>query len=272
MGSSRRSSVGRGVLLLAVGALLALGTGCAQWPGQPPRPADRPVVTNPGRFTATAGPGSFLELVDSEGTPIAASHVAFGRPACADGKDNDLDGAPDAGSDRQCVGAEDANERLDGLQPAVASTLPLDVGRNGTIVVDPTRLVVQQREYCFDAGELWCTAITLRGAGPRRLGRITGSSLTVPIPITIELDALTGFPDFGSDCEIPYIDSVFSGRNYDESAGTVRLATSDVPVAAAADCGPWTEEVNSVLGLPTVGDSVIELTIANRNGDPIQLR
>jgi hypothetical protein len=272
MGSVRRSCVGRGFLLLAAGALLALGTGCAEWPGRPPRPADRPVVANPGRFTATAGPGSFLELVDSEGTPIAASHVDFGRPACSDGKDNDLDGGIDAGSDSQCVGADDANERLDGLQPAVASTLPLTVSRNGTIVVDPTELVVQQREYCFDAGELWCTGITLRGAGPRRLGRITGSSVTIPIPITIKLDALTGFPGFDSDCEIPYIDSVFSGRNDDANAGTVRLATRDVPVAAAADCGPWTDQVNAVLGLPTVGRSVIELTIANANGDPIQLR
>jgi hypothetical protein len=229
------------------------------------------VVTNPGRFTATAGPGSFLELVDGEGTPIPASHVDFGRPACADGKDNDLDGGVDAGSDPQCVGPGDANERLDGLQPAVASTLPIIVRRDGTVVVDPTDLVVQQREYCFDAGDLWCTGITLRGAGPSRRGRITGSRVTIPIPITIKLDALTGFPGFDSDCEIPYIDSVFSGANYDETAGTVRLATSDVPVAPAADCGPWTEQVNAVLGLPTVGRSVIELTITNHNGDPIQL-
>jgi hypothetical protein len=50
------------------------------------------------------------------------------------------------------------------------------------------------------------------------------------------------------------------------------LTTSNVPVAAAADCGPWTEEINAVLGLPTVGRSVLEATIVNQRGEPIRLR
>jgi hypothetical protein len=271
MTSIPRSFIGRVCLLFVVGAVLALG-GCARWPGRPPVPADLPSVTNPGRFTGTAGTGSFLELVDGEGAPIPASHVDFGRPACADGKDNDLDGDRDVGSDPQCAGADDANERLDGLQPAVPSTLPLGVRRNGTIVVDPTDLVIQQREYCLDIGEIWCTGITLRGAGPSRRGFINGSRVTIPIPITIKLDALTGFPGFDPNCEIPHIESVFTGDDYDEATGTVTLTTSNVPVAPAADCGPWTDQINAVLGLPTVGRSVIELTIVNESGEPIQLR
>jgi hypothetical protein len=247
----------------ALAALAAVGVtaGCL--------PEPRP--TNHGQFTGEALPGSFLELVDGNGAPIPASNVDFGRPACGDGKDNDVDGLADA-ADPACVGRADANERLPGLQEVVPTTLPVRVKPNGVVTVRPSDLVVQQREVCLDlgTGEPWCTGITLRGAGPARRGSITRDTLTLPIPITIEMVGLSGFPTpLGPDCVIPYIDSVFTG-SYDEDTGVAELSVSDVSVERAPDCGAWTEAINGTLGLPTTGRSALVVSLRNDAGDPVR--
>jgi hypothetical protein len=248
---------GRGAALLAAG----LVAGCLATPA------------NPGPFTGTAQPGSYIALVDEAGATIPASYVDFGRPACADGRDNDADAVADLG-DTGCVDADDANERLPGLQAYVPSTLPMTVNPSGVIVVEPTDLVVQQREYCFDAGTgtPWCTGITLRGSGPTRRGTIeTDSTLTLPVPITIAMEAVSGFPSgFGDDCVIPHIESVLVG-SYDEQTGTAELHMSGVPVEQAPDCGTWTASVNAALGLPTTGGSTLVVTLLDPAGEPLQL-
>jgi hypothetical protein len=229
--------------------------------------------TNPGPFTATATVGSHLELVDEHGDVIPASHVDFGGPACADGRDNDVDGRADL-ADRGCAGADDANERVPGLQEHVPTTVPITVKPSGVIVVRPTEMVVQQREYCLDAGTgtPWCVGITLQGAGPARYGSIeTDGILTLPLPITIAMEAVSGFPTgFGPDCVIPYIDSAFTGP-YDEATGVATLEVSGVPVDRAPDCGDWTAQVNAALGLPATGTSMVVGTVLNADGEPLQV-
>lgn len=248
---------GRGAALLAAG----LVAGCLATPA------------NPGPFTATALPGSHIALVDETGATIPASYVDFGRPACADGRDNDVDGVADLG-DAGCVNAEDANERLPGLQAYVPSTLPVTVNPSGVIVVDPTALVVQQREYCFDAGTgaPWCTGITLQGSGPVRRGMIeTDSTLTLPVPITIAMETVSGFPSgYGDGCVIPHIDAVLVG-SYDEQTGTAELHMSGVPVERAPDCGVWTDSVNAALGLPANGGATLVVRLLDAAGEPLRL-
>ena len=228
-------------------------------------------VTNPGEFTATIGPGSFIELVDEAGQPNPESFLDIGNPACNDGADNDLDGAVDTGADPQCDSAGDANERLDGVQAYVPTTLPFQVEPDGHFTVQPTDLEILPVEHCVPgtAGEVWCLAVTLRGAGPERQGSINGSHVELPIPITLKFDAVVGFPGFDPACASDYIDAPFSGDNYDEATGQVTVRVENQRVLALTNCGDWTEVLNQVLGLPTVGQSTLELTLLDADGDPI---
>lgn len=253
----RRPWARRGVA--AVGALALTGAaGCFSAP------------SNPGAFTLVAGPSSWLETYDAAGSGYPASHVEFGAPACADGKDNDVDGVVDV-SDDGCVGADDANERLPGRQAHVPTSVPVEVSPHGLVTLDPTQLVTQQREWCFDAGtgEPWCTGITLRGAGPERWGAIDDDAIAVPLPITIELETVSGFPSgYGPDCILPYIDATFAG-SYDPTTGGFEMSVEEVPVGAAPDCGVWTASVNAALGTPAMGRSVITGTLLDGDGRPV---
>jgi len=245
--------------LAAAGALALTGAaGCFSAP------------TSPGAFTLEAGPSSWLETHDASGNGYPASHVEFGAPACADGKENDLDGVTDV-ADGGCVGGDDANERLQGHQAHVPTSVPVEISRHGVITLDPTQLVSQQREWCLDAGtgEPWCTGITLRGAGPDRWGAIDDDAIAIPLPITIELEALSGFPSgYGPDCVLPYIDATFAG-SYDPATGAFEMAVEGVPVGAAPDCGVWTASVNAALGTPTTGRSVMTGTLLDGDGRPL---
>jgi hypothetical protein len=261
---TRRETTGRRApwarrALVAAGALVLTGVaGCFSEPA------------NPGAFTVEAGPGTWLETYDAEGSAFAASHVDFGVAACADGVDNDVDGVAD-GADAGCVGADDANERLPGRQDVVPTTLPLRVNEHGVLLVDPTDLVVQQREWCFPVagGEPWCTGITLRGDGPARWGGIDEDEILLPIPITIELETVSGVPSpYGPGCVIPHIDATFYG-SYDPATGAFEMSVDDVPVGAVPDCGAWTAPVNAALGTPTMGRSVITGTILDDEGEPV---
>ena len=245
--------------LWAAGALVLTGAaGCFSEPA------------NPGTFTVEAGPGSWLETYDADGTAFAASRVDHGVAACADGVDNDVDGSAD-GADAGCVGAEDANERLPGRQEVLPTTLPVKVDAHGVVHLDPTDLVVQQREWCFpvSGGEPWCTGITLRGSGPVRWGGIDEDEILLPIPITIELETVSGFTSpYGPRCVVPHIDATFYG-SYDPATGAFEMTVDGVPVGATPDCGAWTAQVNAALGTPTMGRSVITGTILDDDGDPV---
>ncbi|HET6950412.1 MAG TPA: hypothetical protein VFI47_08555 [Acidimicrobiales bacterium] len=257
---------GRGRLtatLIAAGGLVA----CALGPGDPARPAD------PRSYQATALAGSYIQLVDEVGERIPASYIPFGQAACDDGRDNDVDGMPDAG-DGDCVGVDDANERLPGLQPYAPATLPLTVDAEGVIAVDPSDLVMPQSEWCTQVGDdtPWCAGVTLRGTGPEQSGLyFTGTTPVLPLPVTIEIEALSGFPGgFGDRCAIRDIDSLLAGP-YDPVTGVATLRTTDLAVDRATGCGAWTEGVNRVLGLPTTGNSTLVLTIVDDTGAPLRV-
>ena len=254
---------------LAIAAVAGLALGAACTPAPPPPAGELP--TNPGRFTGTIEPGSFLQTVDEGGRPYPASHIDLGRPACADGKDNDVDATTDV-DDPGCVGADDANERLAGHQAFEPTTVAINVRANGVISVRPSDIVVQQREYCLPVGDdVLCSGITVRGAGPPVRGSISGTTMTIPYPITIDIEWLSGDWTVEEGCAIGYIDSVFTGDDYDEATGRVTLRTADVPVPAATGCGPFENAINGSLGVPTLGESTVVSTFVDADGVPIQL-
>jgi hypothetical protein len=263
----RRRGVGRRVFLAATFVLLAAGVGAAVVLSDPPPGSTR--VTNPGTFTGTAGPGSHYRYVDRNGQAVPLAVLDIGRPSCADDEDNDLDGRTDRGDDG-CADDSDANERLPGHQPYTPSTLPVRIKANGVITLRPSDLQVQPTEKCIagDDGPQ-CVSITPRGAGPARRGTIEGDTITMPIPITVKLDAVTGYPGFDPACEVGYSENIYTG-DYDADTGVVVLETDPAanPVPAATGCGDWTDAINGALGLPGTGAGRLVVTVLDEAGDP----
>jgi len=223
---------------------------------------------NAGIFTGTAGPGSSYRYVDRLGQAVPLAVLDIGHPSCADEEDNDLDGLVDRVDDG-CVDDTDANERLPGHQPYTPSTLPVQIRSDGVITLRPSDLQVQPTEKCIAGdAEPQCLSITPRGAGPARRGTIEGTTITMPIPITVKFDAVAGYPGFDPACEVGYSENVYSGE-YDEDTGVVVLETGpDNPVPAATDCGAWTDAINGALGLPGVGFGRLVVTVLDEAGDP----
>ena len=266
---SRRRG-GRLGYLATILVLFMAGVSAAVVLGDSPPP---PVVTpNPGRFTGVAGPGSFYEYLYPDGQPVPLAYFDAGRPSCADEEDNDLDGRTDA-QDPECDGQSDANERLDGIQPYTPSSLPVKIKANGVITVRPSDLQVQPAEKCVEGEDgPWCLLISPRGAGPARRGSIEGHRITLPIPMTIKFDAVTGYPGFDPRCEVGYTENVYVGEDYDPETGVVVLETdADNAAPAATDCGEWTDAINSAIGLPGVGHSKLVITLRNEVGETPQL-
>jgi len=80
---------------------------------------------------------------------------------------------------------------------------------------------------------------------------------------------VSGFPSpYGPDCVIPFIDATFHG-SYDPATGAFEMTVEDVPVGAVPDCGVWTDQVNTALGTPTMGRSVVTGTILDADGEPV---
>ena len=52
---------------------------------------------------------------------------------------------------------------------------------------------------------------------------------------------------------------------------TTEMVNGDTPVLAVTTCGDWNAAINAYLGLPTLGNGVMQATILDGNGDPIQL-
>jgi hypothetical protein len=227
-------------------------------------------VTNSGTFIATAGPGSYLEVVDTDGNPNPQSYLDIGNIACDDGVDNDLDGAVDS-ADGQCDGDHDANERLAGFQKRIPTTVPFEVEPSGHISIDPKKLSIQPVEHCVPGtgGTVWCLAVTLHGSGPALDGKIQGRHVELPIPITIKFDALSGFPGLDPACETGHITAPFTGDDYDEATGRVTLHVEGQVVPRLTNCGDWTEGLNAVLGLPALGRSTLVGTFLDEHGHPI---
>lgn len=256
---------GRATYLVVIAALLAAATGAALVLSDAGKPEE---MTNPGKFTGVAGPGSIYQYVDAEGNPIPLASFDAGRPSCADTVDNDLDQRVD-GDDPECDGDLDANERLDGVQPYLPSSLPVKIKANGVITLRPTDLQVQPAEKCIQNGdEVWCVLVSPRGAGPARRGRVDGDRVTLPIPLTVKFDAVTGYPGFDPRCEVGYTENVYVDEDYDRKTGVAVLEIGDDnPAPAARNCGDWTSALNSALGLPGAARSKLIVTLRNDAGD-----
>lgn len=227
-------------------------------------------IANPGPFTITMHPGSELSLEMPDGT---TSYILdIGRPACGDGVDSDADGFVDT-TDPDCTSTADASERLSGAQAFVAATQPVNIDAEGVMTYDPTDMVVPQGEKCLDFGAegVWCLGLTVKGIGPDRTGSVSAGVVTLPTTVKIELDALTGWPGIGTDCEIGPIETAFVAASYDQVTGETHMDVTDSSVAAVTDCGDWNAAINAYLGLPTLGNAVLEATILDADGNPVDL-
>lgn len=228
-------------------------------------------IDNPGTFTMSIDSGSRMEVLDAEGNVTFTLDI--GQPACADDQDNDLDGHVDSGSDPECDSPADANERLDGLQTATASSVPLEIDAAGVVTVDATALEVQQREVCpvTIEGVPWCLGVTVVGVGTPQTGSIDASGLSVPWNVQLEIEAVTGFADLGTSCVIGPISTVLEGDIYDTVTGEAPIEAAGATLPAAAGCGPWTDGINAFLGLPATGTASLDTTILDADGNPVSV-
>lgn len=263
LGRGGRRLGGAVALLAVVGGVVAC---------EPPPPVE---VENPGVFTGTNEPGSFYEYLNADGVPMERSMFDSGNPACDNGIDDDADTQIDtAGGDPECDSADDANERLDGVQEYGGSYLPVTIEEDGRIIVDPSELRVEPMEKCLmSGGELWCLEIQPKGAGPVREGVVTPDLVVVPIPMTIDFDLISGYPGFDDRCAVGYTENIYFAEDYDEETGRLTLRTvPENPVPAIANCGQWTDLLNSVLGLPGTGRSELIVTMENADGETPRVR
>jgi hypothetical protein len=226
-------------------------------------------VGNPGAFTIAMHEGSNLSIEDEDGLTTFVLDIA--SVACDDGVDNDLDGTVDSGADAECDSAVDANERLDGVQVYSPPVQPVDIDAAGAMTYDPTEMVVPQREQCIDLGSVWCLGLRITGVGPSRSGSVESSAVLFPTTIKIEIDALVGFAGLPANCEIGPIDGTWVADNYDLVTGATHMVATDSEIPATTGCGDWAAALDSFLGLPTLGDAVLESTILNGSGQPVQL-
>jgi hypothetical protein len=228
-------------------------------------------VTNAGEFTLTVKPGTDLTLTDTNGNPTLPT--GYGIAACVDGLDNDLDGMTDFGSDAQCDSSVDGNERIDGVQTYVPVRLPIDVDAAGNLTIDPAELTSQQVEICYDSGSgIWCLGITLTGSGSPHGGTInteTGS-ISLPLALVLDVDALVGFPGLSGSCSFGPINATYVADSYNTTTGATELVSNNNPLGAVTNCGStYNSLFNSLLALPGQVDGLIKATILNASGNPI---
>jgi hypothetical protein len=254
-GWARRTRLGTMGVGAAAVAVVALTGGC---------------VTNAGSFTATMRPNSFLEVLDLNGVPNPHSHLDIGTPACGDGIDDDLDGVTD-GADAQCDAANDHNERLNGVQAFVAPTLPFEVESDGHFHVQPTGFLAQPVERCMPAtgGAVWCVAVTMKGSGGERQGSVNGTRVRLPLPATLKINAVTGFPGIDPLCETDYINGPYAGEGYDEATGNITEQVAHETWPALTNCGPYNDMLDTFLGLPAESQSTLNWTLKNASGETI---
>lgn len=227
-------------------------------------------VGNPGSFTITMQEGSQFVIEEDDGTSPRYI-LDIGTPACAEGTDNDLDGLVDT-ADPECDSATDNSERVNGVQAYTESTQPVQVAADGTMTYNPANMTAAPREQCFEVGsELWCLQLTLAGVSGSKTGSVGAGGLTLPTSLEVQIDAATGFAGLGADCEIGPIEAGFVADSYNETTGESQYLETDASVPAATGCGDWTGVINDYLGLPATGNAVLETTILNSNGQPVDV-
>jgi hypothetical protein len=232
-------------------------------------------VSNPGTFTTTVLGGSSLTLTDAGGTPTL--QFAVGVAACSDGRDNDIDSRIDSGSDPQCDSADDANERLDGVQAYEQPTWVMEVDSGGAITVDPASVDFQQLEECINVIiGIWCMGITIAGTGDPLTGTISPADGTIELGfrVNVEIDGITGFPGLSPDCAIGPIAGTLEATDYDEATGEATLAVADMPVPAVSGCGSsgllnYDTLINDALSLPGQADLNFLTHTLDAGGNPV---
>lgn len=225
-------------------------------------------ITNPGPFTITVNPGSSVVLKDSGGTPTRT--FSYNDPACSDGSDNDLDGSADYPTDTQCSSASDSNERLAGFQTYDPPTLPIEIDAAGAITFDPTDLEFPQSELCLSSAA--CLGVTAHGTGTTQSGQFDSEAQTVSLtlPLTLEIDNLIGFGDIGANCAIGPVTPTLVSDTYNTTTGATTFTATGVPVPTASGCGAnYNSLIDSYAGLPGTADFTIHATILDAEGNPI---
>jgi hypothetical protein len=256
------------MLVAAAGTAVAALTILAQ-------PAMAVGVSNPGAFAATIQAGSSLTL--SGGTAFG-----IGTPACSDGADNDLDGNIDA-ADGQCVGT-DANERLAGNQAYVAPKVNTTVAGSGAISLAAAGVVFPPGEVCTNTGlfGIWCLQATIVGdtatvgtINPEGPTAAAGDgTISLGMDVSVQLDAVTGFPGLGANCSIQPANATVASSNYNKTTGNATLTTSGVAVPAVNNCGGniilnYNNLINSQLGLPGTASMNMLTQIRNAANQPV---
>lgn len=265
---------GRTAYLGVLAVLVLAGAGAAVVL-RPASEAPELTLVNPGKFTGVAGPGSYYAYLDPAGEVNPLTYFDAGRPSCADGEDNDADGLVDA-EDQGCAGEVDANERLAEAQPYTRTELSVKLKASGVMTLLPSDVRVQPVEKCAPLGpdgEVWCLLVSPRGAGPLQRGEVRAGGTELPLPLTIKLDAIAGYPGFDPRCEIGYTEHVYVAEVFDPAAGTVVFESArESEAPALRHCGEWTDFLNEALGLPAAVESRLVVSIRNDVGEAPQFR
>ncbi|HEV7759688.1 MAG TPA: hypothetical protein VGO78_11885 [Acidimicrobiales bacterium] len=257
------------MLLAALGAALGMLIVLAQ-------PAAAAGVSNPGNFGATVLAGSSLTL--SGGTAFG-----IGVPACSDGVDNDLAGGTDFPADTSCTAANDANERLAGLQVYVQPKVNTAVSGTGVINLAIAGYVFPPGEICVAAIGTWCLNATIAGDGAT-VGSINpegptaaagDGTISLPVDLRVELDAVVGFPGLSANCRILPATATLASANYNKTTGNATLTNgAAVAVPAVAGCGSflglsYDTLINGQLGLPGTANASLLVQIRNAANQPV---
>lgn len=232
-------------------------------------------ISNPGDFTTTVLTGSSLVLTNAAGTPTAQFDVGVAQ--CSDGRDNDVDGRTDTGSDPQCDSPTDANERVDGVQAYESPTWVMNVDAEGAITSDPASIDFQQIEECFSTGlAVWCMGITIVGTGPTLTGTISPAdgTLELELRVNVEVDGIVGFPGLSPSCQVGPISGTLTSTDYDKTTGDATLTVADMAVPAVSGCGSsglinYDSLINSTLSLPGQADVTFETRSLDGSGKPV---
>jgi hypothetical protein len=111
----------------------------------------------------------------------------------------------------------------------------------------------------------------VKGIGPAQTGSVTAEGVVLPMPIILELDPLVGYADVPAGCQIGPVEGSFLASSYDEVTGETEMVNADRQVPAITTCGDWNAAFNAYLGLPTLGNGVMQSTILDAAGNPIDL-
>lgn len=257
------------MLLAAVGTVIGALVVLAQ-------PAMAAGVSNPGAFTATVQGGSSLTLSGGQ-------VFGLGIPACSDGIDNDLVEGIDA-ADPDCDSPADANERLDNVQAYVAPKVNTTVSGTGVINLAAAGIVFPQGEVCVNSGiGIWCLGTTIQGTaatvgsidpeGPTAAA--ADGTISLPVSMRVELDAVVGFPGLGANCRISPGTATLNSTNYNKTNGNATLTNSAaVAVPAVNTCGSfgfinYNTLINGQLGLPGTANVNLLVQIRNALNQPV---